>query len=181
MDRKEDWMPKNRFFQTVVLEKTLESPLDCKEIKPVNSKGNKSWIFITETDAEAKAAIIWHLMWRADSSEKTLMLGKIEGRKRRGQQKMRWLDGITDSMTLSLSLLWDIVKDREAWHTADHEVKKSWTWLSYWTTTTTIVFPHWQHPSIPDALVIHAEFLGGGFSFFSWTPTLRLSLLVILL
>ena len=96
LDCKESWAPKNWCFCTAVLEKTLESPLDCKEIKPVNSKGNKSWIFITETDAEAKAAIIWHLMWRADSMEKTLKLGKTEGRRRRGQQ--RW-DGWMASLT----------------------------------------------------------------------------------
>ena len=96
LDHKEGSVLRNWCFWTAVLEKTLESPLDCKEIKPVNSKGNKSWIFITETDAEAKAAIIWHLMWRADSMEKTLKLGKTEGRRRRGQQ--RW-DGWMASLT----------------------------------------------------------------------------------
>ena len=96
LDHKEGWAPKNWCFQTVILEKTLESPLDCKEIKPVNPKRNKPWIFIGRTDAEAP--ILGHLMWRADSLEKTLMLGKIEGRRRRGRQRMRQLEGITNSM-----------------------------------------------------------------------------------
>ena len=93
--KKEGWVPKNWCFWTVVLEKTLESPLDLKEIQPVNSKGNQSWIFIGRTDAEAEALILWP----PDASKKTLMLGKIEGGRRRGPQRMRWLDGITDSMT----------------------------------------------------------------------------------
>ena len=97
LDHKESWVLKNWCFQTSVLEKTLESPLDCKEIKPVHPKGNQSWIFIGRTDAEAETPILWPPD-AADSLEKTLMLGKIEGRRRRGQQRMRWLDGITDSM-----------------------------------------------------------------------------------
>ena len=84
----------------MVLKKTLESPLDCKEIQPVHPKGNQSWVFIGRTDVDAETPILWHLMRRADSFEKTLMLGKIEGRRKRGRQRMRWLDGITDSMDM---------------------------------------------------------------------------------
>ena len=90
LDYKENWAPKNWCFWTVVLEKTLESPLDCKEIWPVHPKGDQSWVFIGGTDVEAEAPIFWPLMWRADSFEKTLMVGKIEGRRRRGWQRMRW-------------------------------------------------------------------------------------------
>ena len=99
LDYKKSWAPKNWFFLAVVLEKTLESPLDNKEIQPVHPTGNQSWIFIGRTDVEAEIPILWSLMQRTDSLEKTLMLGKIEGGRRKGQQRMRWLDGIIDSIT----------------------------------------------------------------------------------
>ena len=133
LDHKEGWAPKHWCFQSVVLEKILDGPLDCKEIKAVNPKRNQPWIFTGRTDAEAEAPILWscdtksRLVWKDHDVEKT------ESKRRRGQKRMRWLDSTTDSVDMNLSKLQEIVKDREAWCAAVHGVTNNWTQLRDWT------------------------------------------------
>ena len=134
---------KNWCFHTVVLEKTLENPLDSKEFKPINPKGNQSWIFIGRTNTEAEAPILWPPDVKSNSLEKALMLGKVGAKRWRGWQRMKWMDSFTNSVDMCLSKFWERVKDREAWSAVVHRITRSQMQLSNWITKNNIYQGYW--------------------------------------
>ena len=163
LDHKEGWAPKDWCFQIVVLEKTLESLLDCKEIKRVNRKGNQPWIFIERTDAKAETPVLWAPDVKSWLLGKDPDAGKNWRQKEKGQQRMRWLDSITDSVNMNLSKLQEIVKDRGACGAAVHGVSKNWTQLSDWTTERTTTMNNnrlWPRVSFSSQLPQYLILLG---------------------